>query len=126
MKCIYTKPSFNSFLSCIQNNIVKVYKLKPKAEVSKNTYPFYKKSNYNILVNEFIVKNIYFGKNRHGRIWTILLELPNNQLVFIGSRIFSFSLEKNDKIENYWSHSIADKDYPQSIILTNNVTNKVI
>ena len=97
--------------------------------VDKNDVYVYKLSNddeqgvYDKFVKKFEVIKVYIGKDiKNPKIFdgnSILLELPNNKLVFIGNSIFEFKLEQGDVVQKYFSQ-VGNSDVPYPVLLGKN------
>lgn len=97
------------FKVVIKDNNVDVYKLSLKD------------NNYDKLIKQFKVKKIHIGKHE-SKIYngnTILLELLNNKLVFIGDSIYEFELAKDDVIKKYFS-IVGNSEVPYPVLLGKN------
>ena len=84
---------------------------------------------YTEKIKTFTTKKIYIGKSPknemtkysggYGKKWdgnTILLELTGNKYVYLGETVTEFTLQKGDKVEEYWS-PVGNSAVPYSFIL---------
>lgn len=84
---------------------------------------------YTQKIKTFTTKNIYIGKSPknemtkfsggYGEKWdgnTILLELTGNKYVYLGETITEITLQKGDKVEEYWS-PVGNNAVPYAFIL---------
>ena len=84
---------------------------------------------YTEKIKTFTTKKIYIGKSPknemtkfsagHGEKWdgnTILLELTGNKYVYLGETITEITLQKGDKVEEYWS-PVGNNGIPWAFIL---------
>lgn len=100
------------FMVEVDHSMVKVFKLHDNFGYDRKP----KKSEYTVLVRKFETSKVYIGKSPktpmtkfsggHGSRLdgnSILLQLKNGTMVFIGDEIYQFKLEKDDIIESYVS-----------------------
>jgi hypothetical protein len=104
------------FQVIIDKNEVYIYKLSNEIldddELNKETY--------DKLIKNFTAIKVYIGKDssnpkiNDGN--TVLLELPNNKIIFIGNSIYEFELVPGDTIQKYFS-KVGNSDVPYPVLL---------
>lgn len=108
------------FMVEVDQPIVKVFKLPDNFPYNRRA----KNSEYTVMVKKFETSKVYIGKSPktpmtefsggHGPKFngnSILLQLKNGNMVFIGDNIYKFEMEKDDIIKTYVS-PVGNNDVP--------------
>jgi len=115
IKLKYYLSHFNGgrpFLVVVENNnkFVKIYKQSKNGE------------SYDKLIGEYKPKKIYIGKDSTDRSFdgnTVLLQLTEDDFIYVGAKVYKFSLEKGDKFTKYFS-MVGNNDTPYPVLLCKN------
>jgi len=74
---------------------------------------------YDKLIGEYKPRKIHIGKDSNDKTVdgnTILLQLTENEFIYIGAWVYKFTLEKGDKFSKYFS-MVGNNDVPYPILL---------
>jgi hypothetical protein len=103
------------FQVIIDKNKVHIYKLSDD-DIDK-------KQNYDKLIKSYTVLKVHIGKDSSNpKVYdgnSVLLELANNKMVFIGDCIYEFELAPDDTVQKYFSQ-VGNSDVPYPVLLGKN------
>jgi hypothetical protein len=111
------------FLVIVHEESVSVFRVRKGDELHEDFYEkgrYYRESSYAIHVKTWKqVKRVWVGKDKD-EIWignSMLLHVSGNQYVFIGERVYSFQVPKDDPVIDFRSE-VANNDVPEGLAHT--------